>query len=363
MIMNKFLTALVLFLSLGTAINAQVGIGTTSPEASAALDVSSTDKGFLMPRMTTAQRTAIVNPVNSLTVFDTDTKTFWSYIEGFWIQATPGVGKFIDGASADIAYYPDRVGIGLNTFSTVHKLYVESIKDTDGSHTSTVIRGVYNGTGTAATTYGLGAVARNNSTGTIAYAIGTQGIIQNPNSGGTITTAVGSYPQIYNSGTINYGSGMIVENYNNAGTMATGRGMDVGLINAAGASIGTGSLTSMYATNNGAISGDGYGLFIGGGGSGSVAGNSYALYLSTPFSNVAGNAYALYSDNVNNSYMEGNLGVGTSDPQQKVHISGVLRLEPQATPPTGGAGDLYAGTDNKLYFHDGTSWKEIQLVP
>ena len=38
---------------------AQVGIGTTSPDASAALDVTATDKGFLMPRMTSAQRIAI----------------------------------------------------------------------------------------------------------------------------------------------------------------------------------------------------------------------------------------------------------------------------------------------------------------
>ncbi len=122
------------------------------------------------------------------------------------------------------------------------------------------------------------------------------------------------------------------------------------------------SLASFYFTNEGTITGDGYGLFIGGGGSGTVGGNSYALYLSTPFSNVAGNAFALYSDNVNNSYFAGNLGVGELDPQQKVHINGVLRLEPQATPPAGDLGDLYSGTDNKLYFHDGTSWKEIQLV-
>ncbi len=84
------------------------GIGTTSPDASAALDVSSTDKGFLMPRMTTAQRTAIVNPATSLTVFDTDTNTFWSFVASTWIQALPGVGKFIDGASTAIAFYPKK---------------------------------------------------------------------------------------------------------------------------------------------------------------------------------------------------------------------------------------------------------------
>lgn len=360
--MNKLIIALVFLLSISGTIAAQVGIGTTSPETSAALDVSSADKGFLMPRMTTAQREAIPAPANGLMVFDTDTNSQWTNTGGAWGETKAGVGKFVDGATPDIAYYAEKVGIGINAFGSAHKLYVEGKKSTDNANTAVRIDAIYDGTGTSTSTYGIGAIARNNSSGTIAYAIGSQGIIQNV-TGGTITTAVGSYPQIFNSGTINYGSGMIVENFNSAGSMTTGRGMDVSLVNAAGASIGTGSLASMYATNNGTITGDAYGLFIGGAAAGTVGGNSYALYVATPFSNVVGNAFAIYSDNLNDSYIEGNLGIGTNDPLQKVHVSGVLRLEPQATPPVGGAGDLYAGTDNKLYFHDGTSWQEIQFVP
>ena len=49
-----------------------VGIGTTTPAASAQLDVSSTTKGFLPPRMTYAQRHSIVNPVAGLVVYCTD---------------------------------------------------------------------------------------------------------------------------------------------------------------------------------------------------------------------------------------------------------------------------------------------------
>jgi hypothetical protein len=45
---------LLIFLLVGTfSLNAQVGIGTNTPAASAQLDVSSTTKGFLPPRMTT----------------------------------------------------------------------------------------------------------------------------------------------------------------------------------------------------------------------------------------------------------------------------------------------------------------------
>ncbi len=51
---------------------AQVGIGTSSPDASAALDITSTTKGLLMPRMTNAQRLAIASPVAGLQVFVTD---------------------------------------------------------------------------------------------------------------------------------------------------------------------------------------------------------------------------------------------------------------------------------------------------
>jgi N-acetylneuraminic acid mutarotase len=49
-----------------------VGIGIVSPDRSAILDLSSTTKGFLMPRMTTTQRDAIVNPKQGLQIFNTD---------------------------------------------------------------------------------------------------------------------------------------------------------------------------------------------------------------------------------------------------------------------------------------------------
>jgi len=58
---------------------AQVGIGTTTPDASSMLDIQSTAKGVLIPRMTTTERADIINPANGLLVFDTDKKSFWFY--------------------------------------------------------------------------------------------------------------------------------------------------------------------------------------------------------------------------------------------------------------------------------------------
>lgn len=61
-----------------------VGIGTTSPTASALLDVSSTTKGLLTPRMTQAQRNAIPSPAPGLLVFQTDgTAGFYYYYNGW----------------------------------------------------------------------------------------------------------------------------------------------------------------------------------------------------------------------------------------------------------------------------------------
>ena len=69
--MKHFFTFLVAVL-ITASTYAQVGIGTSSPDASAALDITSTTKGLLMPRMTNAQRLAIASPVAGLQVFVTD---------------------------------------------------------------------------------------------------------------------------------------------------------------------------------------------------------------------------------------------------------------------------------------------------
>lgn len=54
--------------------NGSVGIGTTTPHASAALEVQSTDKGVLIPRMTEAQRNSIDNPERGLLAYQTDNR-------------------------------------------------------------------------------------------------------------------------------------------------------------------------------------------------------------------------------------------------------------------------------------------------
>lgn len=65
---------------------ASIGINNAAPSASAQLDISSTTKGILVPRMTTVQRTAIAAPANALLVFDISTNSFWFYNGAAWTE-------------------------------------------------------------------------------------------------------------------------------------------------------------------------------------------------------------------------------------------------------------------------------------
>jgi uncharacterized protein (TIGR02145 family) len=56
-----------------TAQSGQATIGGSTPDPSAVLDMQSTDKGFLLPRLSTAERNAIVNPAHGLVIFNTVT--------------------------------------------------------------------------------------------------------------------------------------------------------------------------------------------------------------------------------------------------------------------------------------------------
>ena len=83
------ITAIISFTIIANAQNVAVNTTGSSADASAMLDVSSTTKGFLAPRMTTVQRTGISLPANGLMVFDIDTKSYWYYSDGWKEVAIP----------------------------------------------------------------------------------------------------------------------------------------------------------------------------------------------------------------------------------------------------------------------------------
>jgi hypothetical protein len=88
-----FLLALCLIIS-SIAI-AQVGINTdgSAPNPAALLDLKSTTKGLLPPRMTTVQRDQIVSPPVGLQIFNTDCEEYQYYKTTGWKTLGSGGGQ------------------------------------------------------------------------------------------------------------------------------------------------------------------------------------------------------------------------------------------------------------------------------
>ena len=93
-----------------------VGIGTTTPNAAAVLDLTTTNQGFLLPRLTTAQKTAMApgSTANGLIVYDSTLNQLSTFNGTIWSQIY-GVSKFTPVASStsDVFYnLSGKVGIG-----------------------------------------------------------------------------------------------------------------------------------------------------------------------------------------------------------------------------------------------------------
>jgi hypothetical protein len=111
-------------------IHAQVGIGTETPNASAQLDITSTTKGFLAPRMTQSERNLISVSVSTkgLLIYQTDNTPGFYYYDGTaWNALSASVGTSFVDLTTD-----QSVG-GLKTFTSIHGLLA---RGTHGSGTA-----------------------------------------------------------------------------------------------------------------------------------------------------------------------------------------------------------------------------------
>jgi hypothetical protein len=90
------------------ALNA-IGRGDSSNvNSKAVIDMVSTEKGFLIPRMSTAQITAILSPPEALMVYDTDLRVFKYRRNSVWVS----VGSFVEG-NFDVNGDLDVSGLGI----------------------------------------------------------------------------------------------------------------------------------------------------------------------------------------------------------------------------------------------------------
>ncbi len=186
-------------------IRAQVGINTTgaTPHSSAMLDVVSTAKGVLVPRMTSAQRDAIFSPATGLMVYVTTDNNFYYYNGTAWIMIVGGADADWTVSGNDMyASVSGKVGIGYHL--PFKKLHVKDILQSTNTVEDIVVieRG---STGTPAAGLGAGLIFYNNSaqsttslSGRIASILETIGtgntsagmLFQTRPAGGNMTDAV-----------------------------------------------------------------------------------------------------------------------------------------------------------------------------
>jgi hypothetical protein len=119
----------------------QIGISATAgyiPNSNAMLDISSTTKGLLVPRMTTAERiTLTATATDGLTVYDITTKSFWYFNSSIWLNLS--VGNHWLNSGTDI-YNTNTGNVGIGTSLPTGNLHImgtgvaSSINSSIGAH-------------------------------------------------------------------------------------------------------------------------------------------------------------------------------------------------------------------------------------
>jgi hypothetical protein len=147
-----------------------VAVGTAAPDDSAKFQIDSTTKGFLPPRLTTAQRDAVSSPIDGLFVYNSDTDVFNGYMNGAW----GAVGSGGSGAMTQLVAWTvlgaDTASVSMSSISGSYKHLLLTIRiRTD--HTvadDALVR--FNADTTAGNYYGVFNYATQSTTGVISNA-------------------------------------------------------------------------------------------------------------------------------------------------------------------------------------------------
>ena len=147
----------------------QVGIGTPTPSAKAALEIAATNKGLLIPRLTGTQRAGIGSVPQGLLVYQTDApEGFWYYGGGSWLYLNPSATLALpyagSAASNGPAFAATNTGAGVALSGTAgnssFSLGAVVGQNTDGGGAATGVLGLtaggYGVRGAASATGGYG---------------------------------------------------------------------------------------------------------------------------------------------------------------------------------------------------------------
>lgn len=286
---------LLLFLMLSIVwlrgITQNVGIGTTTPDASAALDIKSTKGGLLIPAFTQAQRNTISTPATGLLIFQTDGTAGFYYNSGIpttpvWVGLGAASGWQLGGNS------------GINPANN----FIGTIDNQPLVFKVNSIRAGYTDSLTYNTGFGFRTM-ESVSTATFNTAFGYKTMVTLTD--GVNNTAVGSNALRYNtSGNRNTAVGMASLNVNTTGNANTSTGNYAMSSNSSGgANTATGYYSMASNTTGGANTATGMQslLYNTTGFYNTAIGNHSMFYSSTGNSNTAIGAFALYYNETGNN--------------------------------------------------------------
>ena len=144
----------------------QVSISPDPPHPSAIFDLKSTTRGFLMPRMTSFQRTSIGSPAQGLKVYDTDTNTFWYFNGSAWVEQTltggggtsywslGSAGSIYNNTAYKFLFGTTELGPGYVNIKPPINVSGLFMSESGTASTDFLSFGIYNGSGTTSTRFG-----------------------------------------------------------------------------------------------------------------------------------------------------------------------------------------------------------------
>ena len=178
--MKNILLILTLFLLTGN-LKAQIGIGTISPANSAILDVYSTDKALLLPRLTSEQRANISTPTNGLVIFCTNcgsngemqiySGTAWKNVLGN--NTSTSLANLVTTAASNISYTTATSG-GNITYSET-SVTAKGVCWSTSQNPTTANSKTTDGTGTGSFTSSITGLTANTKYYIRSYATNTAG--------------------------------------------------------------------------------------------------------------------------------------------------------------------------------------------
>ncbi|HLO44674.1 MAG TPA: hypothetical protein VK175_10105 [Leadbetterella sp.] len=301
--MKKLFTiGALLFAGTAFAQNENVGIGTAQPDKSAILDLSSSNKGFLLPRMSESQRLNIIKPAQGLQVYQTDgTAGLYVYNGKNWENASKSVaaatdpwlrggnaalaGEFLGTTGIPLQFKVGGVQVGLLAADNFTFFGYEAGLSNSGSTHNTALgfRSLKSNV-TGIRNVAIGSQALQNNTNNDNVAIGFNALQSNVSGNNNVALGLSAL-RVNNGGSFNLGLAAGALENNLSGNNNVGIGYAAGYNNSTG-------------SNNVAIGA--YSLFTGSAISGNTAIGSEAGRNATGSNNIFIGPKAGYSETTSN---------------------------------------------------------------